>query len=370
MRSLRALLYLPLLGLAGCAGCGGRPIPTDGNTGAKIENVPAASLNAGGATFVEPVMSVWTAEFKTKTGDKVKINYQGTGSGDGINKMTSQELAFGCSDAPMNKKEVEAAAAKGGEVLHIPLVLGAVVPMYHLAGVDKPLVFTGPVLGDIYLGKIKKWNEKALADLNPGVNLPDLAIAPVFRAKSSGTSFIFTDYLSKTNPEFKAKVGAVKEIPRDVAGVGMDGNGGVAGHVQKTNGAIGYVELTFALDTKASYGVVRNRNGKDVPASLKSITAAAEAGMKEKQTAEPYSLHDLTYNLNDTAGDDVYPIAALSFALVYKKQSGDKGKAVVEFLKWAVSDEGQRLSEARNYAPLPESLRERVGEKLATVTVE
>lgn len=370
MRPLRALLVLPVLALAGCAGCGGRPIPTDGNTGAKIENVPAASLNAGGATFVEPVMSVWTAEFRTKTGDKVKINYQGTGSGDGINKMTTQELAFGCSDAPMNKKELDAAVGKGGEVLHIPLVIGAVVPMYNLAGVDKPLVFTGQVLGDIYLGKITRWNEKPLADLNPGVNLPDLAIAPVFRAKSSGTSFIFTDYLSKTNAGFKEKVGAVKEIPRAVAGVGMDGNGGVAGHVQKTNGAIGYVELTYALDTKAAFGTVRNKSGKDVPASLASITAAAAAGMKEAQAAEPYSLHDLTYNLNDTAGDDVYPIAALSFALLYKKQAGDKGRAVVEFLKWATSAEGQKLSEARNYAPLPESLRAKVGEKLAGVTFE
>ncbi len=364
--ALRSLLLLPLLAVVGCGGCGpSRPVPTGGVV---MIDAPAASLDAGGATFVQLAMNVWTDEFRIRTGEKVKINYQGTGSSDGVKKMTSKELAFGCSDAPMTKKELDTATDKHGPVLHIPMVVGAVVPMYNL-DVDKPLVFTGGVLADIFLGKIKTWNDTAIADLNPGVTLPAVAITPVFRSGGSGTSYIFTDYLSKASGEFKSKVGAVKEFPSTMAGVGMKGNEGVAEHVNKVKGALGYVELTFALDTKAKYGSVKNKGGKAVLADLASITAAAAAGMTQAQTGE-YALHELTYNLTDTAGPDAYPIAAVSYCLLYKKQPKDKGKALVAFLKWATSAEGQELSETRNYARLPADLQAKIAEKLTTVEFE
>ena len=364
--SIRCLLLLPFVAVVGCGGCGPRPVPTASPV--PPIDVPAASLDAGGATFVQLAMNVWTDEFRVRTGEKVKINYQGTGSSDGVKKMTSKELAFGCSDAPLTKKELDAATAKHGQVLHIPLVVGAVVPMYNL-DVDKPLTFTGEVLADIFLGKIKKWNDKPIADLNPGVALPAADITPVFRSGGSGTSYIFTDYLSKSSGEFKSKVGAVKEFPSTLGGVGMKGNEGVAEHVNKVKGAIGYVELTFALDTKAKYGSVKNKAGASVLADLKSITAAAAAGMKQAQTGD-YALHELAYNLTDTDGPDAYPIAAVSYCLLYKKQPKDKGKALVEFLKWATSPDGQKLSETRNYARLPDDLQKKIAEKLATVEFE
>lgn len=205
-RPLALLLTVVLVGLA--VGCGKK-----GGGGER------ANMDAGGATFVQPIMAFWTDEYREITNEKVKINYQGTGSSDGIKKMTSKEYAFGCSDAPMSKKELDDATANGGPVIHIPLVVGAVVPVYHLDGVDKPLVFTGPLLADIFLGKVKRWNDPALAALNPSANLPDLEIQPVFRSEGSGTSYVFSEYLSKVSDEFKSKVGATKAFP-DKVGVG------------------------------------------------------------------------------------------------------------------------------------------------------
>jgi phosphate transport system substrate-binding protein len=314
-------------------------------------------------------MAFWTDEYREITDNKVKVNYQGTGSSDGIKKMTSREFVFGCSDAPMNQKETADAKAAGGEVIHLPLVVGAVVPAYRLDGVEQPLVFTGPVLADIFLGKVKRWNEPAIVALNPTAKLPDLEIQAVFRSEGSGTSYVFSEYLSKVSPEFAGKVGATKAFP-DKVGVGKKGSEGVAGHIATTNGAIGYIELTYALDTKATFGSVRNKSGKDVRATLASVTAAAEVGANRPQTAAPYDLHDLTYNLTDLPGDDVYPITATSFALLYKKQPKARGKAVVEFLKWAASSEGQRMAESRNYAQLPAGLRAKVAAKLEAIEFE
>ncbi len=358
MRTPRPLaLLLPVVLAALAVGCG------------KKGGGERASLDAGGATFVQPIMAFWTDEYREITNEKVKINYQGTGSSDGVKKMTSKEFAFGCSDAPMSKKELDDATANGGPVIHIPLVVGAVVPVYHVDGLDKPLVFTGPLLADIFLGKVKKWNDPALAALNPSAKLPDLEIQPVFRSEGSGTSYVFSEYLSKVSDEFKSKVGATKAFP-DKVGVGKKGSEGVAGHIASTKGAIGYIELTYALDTKATFGSVRNKAGKDVLASLSSVTAAVTAGMGLKQTVTPYDLHDLTYNLTDLPGDGVYPITATSFCLLYKKQPSARGKALVEFLKWATSEEGQKMSENRNYAPLPADLRAKIAEKLAGVEFE
>ncbi|HEX4612942.1 MAG TPA: phosphate ABC transporter substrate-binding protein PstS [Urbifossiella sp.] len=348
-------------------------------TGCGSKDLTKVEINAEGATFVEPIMKVWTNEYLEKTGDRVRINYQGKGSGAGISQMTKKLAAFGCSDAPMNAAQLEEAGKAGGEVVHIPLVIGAVVPMYNLPGVEQPVRFTGPLLVEVFTGKVKRWDDPKLKALNPGVNLPGLDIQPVYRADPSGTSFIFSDYLAKIDPEFKKTVG-VSTTPKwpETVGIRQQKSDGVAGHINRTAGAIGYIELTYALDQKekAKFGSVRNAAGKDVLADLAGITAAAAASLDVKQTEPPYSLHELTYNLTNAPGDASYPIAGMSFAVLYQK--GDLGddaakaraKAVVEFLTWATSNEGQELAGRRNYAPLPPTLREKAAARLRTVVVE
>jgi phosphate transport system substrate-binding protein len=346
------------------AGCDRDPSPT------------ALELDGVGATFIEPIMKFWTEQYLEATCGKVRINYQAKGSGAGIASMTKREVAFGCSDAPMNAKQLAEASQNGGAVVHIPLVIGAVVPMYNLPGVAEPVKFTGPVLAAIFTGKIRKWNDGILTALNPGLNLPDLAIQPVYRAEPSGTSFIFSDYLSKVDPEFKKTVGAstMPKWPNDV-GIGQQKSDGVAGHIDRTAGAIGYIELTFALDKKATYGSVRNKAGNDILANFDSILAASDASLGEKQTEEPYSLHEMTFNLTNAGGEKSYPIAGISYGVVYQhlegeKAGGAKGKALVEFLKWTVSSEGQDLARKRNFAPLPASLREKVLARLGTISIQ
>ncbi|MBX9584214.1 MAG: phosphate ABC transporter substrate-binding protein PstS [Gemmataceae bacterium] len=379
----RSTTLAALAALAVALGCGRRPPESvgTGGTGAaadpklagELKALPAAEVNAEGATFIEPIMKFWTSEFRDRTGGKVRINYQGKGSGAGITSMTKRLVAFGCSDAPMNAEQLKAAEDTGGPVVHVPLVIGAVVPVYNLPGVDKPLVFTGPLLADLFTGKVTRWNDPRVKELNPGVNLPDLGVQPVYRSDPSGTSFIFTDYLSKVSAPFKAAVGA-KTLPNWPKGLGIaqQKSDGVAGHIARTAGAIGYLELTYALDSKdeLKYGSVRNKAGKDVRADLDSITAAAAASLGTKPTDPPYSLHELTYNLTDAPGDGSYPIAGMSFGVLYKKLPGPEGRAVVGFLRWATSAEGQELAKRRNYAPLPEALREQVKARLDGVSVE
>ena len=227
--------------------------------------------------------------------------------------------------------------------------------------------FTGPMLVEIFTGKIGKWNDAKIVAANPGLALPDLVIQPVYRSDPSGTTFIFCDFLAKVDENFKKTVG-VSNAPTWPKGVGIAQNksDGVAGHISRTEGAIGYIELTYAMDSKdrLKYGSVRNKAGKDVLANLDSITAAAEVSLEMKQTQEPYSLHELTYNLTNAEGEKSYPIAGMSFAVLYKKQEGAKGKAVVAFLRWATSAEGQDLAKRRNYAPLPASLRAKIATRL------
>jgi phosphate transport system substrate-binding protein len=364
---LSAVVVSLFAALVGCGGGGG-----GGGTAPGGGAFEAAELNGQGATFIEPIMKVWTNFYlDEKTGGKVRIDYQGTASGAGIQQLTKKTTDFACSDAPMNKTQLAEATAAGGPVIHAPLVIGAVVLIYNLEGIDKPLKFTGPALADIYLGKVTKWNDPALKALNPEVALPDLGIQPVFRSDASGTSNIFTEFLSKVSPDFKAKVGASTSptFPSGV-GIGKLKTNGVAGHVSTTKGAIGYVELTYALDKKAQFGLVKNTAGNFVRADLPSITAAAAASLKGKPTEEPYTLHDLTYSFTNADGAESYPIAAPSYALLYAKQhDGVKGRALVGFLKWCVSAEGQKMAVARNYASLPEDLAARVTAKLDTVEI-
>jgi phosphate transport system substrate-binding protein len=302
-----------------------------------------AVINGAGATFPYPIYSKWFDEYG-KAHPGVKINYQSIGSGGGIKQLTAQTVFFGASDMPMTDEQLKAAP---GPVLHFPTVLGAVVPVYNL-GADNTaqLRFSGPLLADIYLGKINKWNDPAIAKLNPGVKLPATEIAVSHRSDGSGTTFIFCDFLSKTSPEFKQKVGASTSVQWPV-GVGGKGNEGVAGIVKQTPGAIGYVELIYALQTKIPYGAVQNKSGAFVNASLDSVTAAA-AGVNMPD--------DFRVSITDPDGKDAYPISSFTWMLYYQKPADkDRAKTMVDFMKWALTD-GQKFTQALGYAPLPKSV--------------
>lgn len=353
------LAVVPLVGLLGLCGCADSSSST--STG-------VSRLNGGGATFIQPIMEEWAHAYHQATG--IEVDYQAKGSGNGIQQMTVRTLDFGCSDAPMKKAQLEEARAKGGEVLHIPLIMGAVVPVYNLPGVEKTLVFDGPTLADIYLGKVTKWNDPALQALNPGVALPDLPISPVYRAESSGTTNIFTEFLAKSSPEFKEKVGASTQPswPKGV-GTGERENAGVVGRVKNSPGTIGYVEIRFAKTNQVTYGAVKNRAGQAVLGTPESVTAAASVAIEIPQKDEPYSLHELTFSLTDAPGEQSYPISGMTYALIYKKQKAPLGRALKDFLSWCVHD-GQKYAAQLDYAPLPETLVKRIEARLEQIELE
>lgn len=336
------------LALTGCSGCG------SSNT----------RINAGGATFVDPIMQKWAAEYRKAKG--AEIDYIKKGSGYGIQQTIAKTLDFGCSDAPMSKKEVESAQ---GEVVHIPVTMGAVAVIYNVPELKEPLKLSGPVLADIYLRKITKWNDKAIADLNKGAPLPDKEITPVVRAEDSGTTNIFSEYLSKVSPEAKEKIGVSKKPKWPEGVLGQEGSDGVTGQVAKTPYGIGYVEVLYAKKNNVSTALMRNKANHFMPPEADHVTAAAAAAMATKPTAEPYSLHELTYSLTDADGEKAYPIAGVSYALLYKKQPSGKGQAIVEFLKWVVSD-GQQYAKELEYAPLPADLSAKAKARLDLVTFE
>jgi phosphate transport system substrate-binding protein len=328
-----------LAGIFSVAGCGG-----------------GDRLSGGGATFVDPIVQKWAAEYKKVKG--VSIDYVKSGSGDGIRQMVERTNDFGCSDAPMNKKEIDSAKEP---VLNVPIIMGSVAVIYNVPGLTKPLVLSGPVLADIYLGKIPKWDDEAIAKLNPGAKLPNSEIIPVGRAEGSGTSFIFTDYLSKVSPEFKKRVGASKD-PKWVQEANVlrqKGSDGVSGHVQRTEGTIGYVELFYSESNRIPAALMLNQSNKAVAPNAEGVVAAAEAALGTKPTEEPYSLHEHAYALTNMPGEKSYPIAGMSFLVLYKKQPEGKGKALKDFLHWATTD-GQQYAESLSYAPLPKDLQEKL----------
>ena len=336
---------IAMLGLAAfwAAGCGGKQPPR---------------LNAGGATFIYPMMSKWASVYDAEKG--VQVNYQSIGSGGGIQQMTAKTFDFGCSDGPMNEEQLQKARQTGGEVLHIPLVLGSVVPAYNLAEVKEPLRFTGPVLADIFLGKIKKWNDKALQDLNPGAALPDKEIVVVHRSDGSGTTYIWVDYLAKVSPEWKTKVGVGTSVNWPT-GVGQKGNEGVAGQVLRSSGSIGYIELIYALQNEIKFGLVQNREGEFIRAGLESVTAAADGSLSDIPD-------DLRFSITNAPGKVAYPISGTVWALLYVNQPAGKGQHVVDFLRWATHD-GQRYTDELSYSRLPQGLVERLEKKLDMVKV-
>jgi phosphate transport system substrate-binding protein len=301
----------------------------------------ALQINGAGATFPAPIYTKWFAEYN-KLHHNVEINYQPLGSGAGIRQLTSQTVFFGATDGPMSDEQLQAAP---GKILHFPTVLGAVVPVYNIPGVKAELKFTGPVLADIYLGKIKRWNDPAITKLNPGVTLPDTDITVVHRSDGSGTTYIWTDYLSKISPEWKSKVGVNTSINWPT-GVGGKGNDGVAGTVTQSPCSIGYVELVYALQNKISYGSVQNMAGEFVRGSVHSVTAAAAAAASKMPA-------DFRVSITNPPGKDVYPIASFTWMIFYESpKDKERAKAMVEFMKWALTD-GQKYASGLGYAPLP-----------------
>jgi phosphate transport system substrate-binding protein len=300
-------------------------------------------INGAGATFPYPIYSKWFAEYN-KIKPNVQINYQSIGSGGGIRQVTNQTVFFGATDGPMTEEQLKAAP---GRILHFPAVLGAVVPIYNVEGAAD-LKFTGQVLADIYLGKITKWNDPAIAKDNPGAKLPDTAITVVRRSDGSGTTYIWVDFLSKLSPEFKQKVGVATSVNWPT-GVGGKGNEGVAGLVRQTPGSIGYVELIYALQNKIANGSVRNASGEFVKATEQAVTAAAAATASSMPK-------DFRVSITNPQGKGVYPISSFTWLLLYEDPKDKaQARAFVDFMKWALTD-GQKFASSLGYAPLPEQV--------------
>ncbi|HTW30591.1 MAG TPA: phosphate ABC transporter substrate-binding protein PstS [Candidatus Sulfotelmatobacter sp.] len=298
------------------------------------------TLNGAGATFPNPMYSKWFNEYHKLHSD-IQINYQPIGSGGGIRQVTAGTVDFGASDMPMTDKQLQEA---GFKILNIPTVLGAVVPAYNIPGVSGEVKFTPEALAGIFLGKINKWNDKAITSVNPGINFPDKDITIVHRSDGSGTNFIFTDYLSKISPEWKSQVGADTSV-KWPTGMGGKGNDGVAGLVKQVPGSIGYIELIYAVQNNIPYGIIKNSAGTFIKASLQSVTAAAASAPKMPD--------DFRVSITNAPGKDAYPISSFTWLLIPEKSKDPaKGKILRDFLNWMVTD-GQKMTEALDYAPLP-----------------
>ncbi|HLJ89674.1 MAG TPA: phosphate ABC transporter substrate-binding protein PstS [Candidatus Angelobacter sp.] len=309
--------------------------------------VAETNLNGAGATFPNPIYSKWFSEYHNLHSD-VQINYQPQGSGAGIRQLQAKTVDFGASDGPMSDEQLAATSFK---VLHIPTVLGAVVPIYNLPGVSESLRFTPQVLSGIFLGTIKKWNDPAIAKANPGVKFPDADIVVVHRSDGSGTTYIFTDYLSKVNDDWKTKVGKNTSVNWPV-GLGGKGSDGVTGLVKQTEGSIGYVELTFALQNKIAFGTVQNAAGEFVKADMETTTAAA-ASVKDMPA-------DFRVSITNAPGKNSYPISSFTWLLVPVQWSdAGKKKVIVDFLTWML-DKGEAMTVPLDYAPLPKAVSEKV----------
>lgn len=315
----------------------------------------AQNLTAAGATFPYPIYNKWFSEY-AQAHPSVHINYQSIGSGGGKKQAGDGTVDFGASDGPMSDDELAAAKIK---LMHIPTVLGAVVPVYNVPGVSRDLNFSGDVIADIYLGKISKWNDGRIAKDNPGVSLPDKPILPVYRSDSSGTTYIFTDYLSKVSPDWLAKVGRNTAV-KWPAGIGAKGNEGVSGMVRQAPFSFGYVELIYALQNKMAYGSVKNAAGKFLQGSPDGVTAAAAAAAKNMPA-------DYRVSITNAPGATSYPISSFTWLLI-PKQFADpaKGAVVKDFLNWML-EHGESEASGMGYAPLPTQVQAMVKKTVATI---
>jgi phosphate transport system substrate-binding protein len=315
----------------------------------------SVDLTGAGATFPYPIYSKWFSEYAQRTG--VKINYQSIGSGGGIRQLSEQTVDFGASDGPMSDQEL--ASAKGGPVLHFPTVMGAVVITYNVPGLTRPLNLSGDAIADIFAGKITKWNDARIVAQNSGVTLPNSDILVVHRSDGSGTTYIFSDYLSMVSASWSSSLGKGKEIKWPV-GLGGKGNEGVAGEVKQTPGSIGYVELAYAKQNSLAYANVRNAAGRFVTPSISSVTAAAASMKLPKNT-------DYRVSIANAPGKDSYPISSMTWILVYQNQPDRvKGAKIVNFLRWAYKD-GEKAAASLDYAPLPSAMVAQLQNRLKTI---
>ncbi|HBW39201.1 phosphate ABC transporter substrate-binding protein PstS [Desulfosporosinus sp. BICA1-9] len=329
----------------------------DPSTPAGQEKAAPVNLTGAGSSFVFPLLNQQIEEYR-KNNPNITINYQSTGSGAGIKQVSEQTLDFGATDGPMTEDQQK--VAKGGKILHIPLTLGAVAVTYNAPNVPKNLKLGPAVLADIFLGKITHWNDQRIASENPGVSLPDTKITVARRSDGSGTTYIFSDYLTSVSPEWSSKVGKGTSLNWPV-GIGGKGNAGVAGVIQQTPGTIGYLELAYAVQNNLSYATMQNKEGKWIVPSLQSTSAAAAAATIPE---------DMRVSIVNAPGVDAYPIAGFAWALIYQDQKDKaKGTALVNFINWAIHD-GQNLSEELHYPKLPASLISREEVMLKSVTFQ
>ena len=349
MKYLKVTFCVALVALAlFFAACSPKGGPTAGNG--------TINLQGAGATFPNPLYQKWLSEYE-KLHPNVRIDYQSIGSGGGIKQIQAQTVDFGASDAPMTDEDLKTAP---GPILHIPTVLGAVVVTYNVPNIAQPLHLSSEVVADIFLGKIKKWDDQHIKQDNPGANLPAADITVVHRADGSGTSFVFTDYLAKVSPEWKVKVGTDKS-PQWPVGQGGKGNEGVTGQIKQQPNTIGYVELAYAVQNKLPAALIKNASGKFIEPSIDAVTAAAAAA--SAQTPD-----DLRVSITNSTGENAYPISSYTYILVYREQKdAAKGKALVDFLWWGIHD-GQQFAKDLQYAPLPAEIVKRAEAKINSIT--
>ena len=330
------MLIAALLSLYGCSG--------------------GVKLQGAGATFPNPLYQKWLSEYG-KVNPQVRIDYQSIGSGGGIKQIKEQTINFGASDSPMSNEDLKSAP---GAILHIPTVLGAVVLTYNLQGIQQPLRFSPDVVADIFLGKVKRWDDARIKADNASVNFPAVDISVVHRSDGSGTSAVFTDYLSKVSPDWKAQVGTGTS-PKWPVGLGGKGNEGVTGQVKQTPNTIGYVELAYAVQNKLPVALIKNSSGNFIEPSLDAVTAAAS----ESIASTP---EDLRVSITNAGGVNAYPIASYTYILAYQSQSdAAKGKALVDFLWWGIHD-GEKFARDLQYAPLPAEIVKRAEAKINSIT--
>lgn len=315
----------------------------------------AQNLNGAGATFPYPIYSRWFSEY-AHVNPNVHINYQSIGSGGGIRQVSEGTVDFGATDGPMNDQQMQAAKVK---TMHIPTVLGAVVPVYNIPGLNHDLNFSPDVIADIYLGKITMWNDPRLAKDNPGVSLPSKAILPVYRSDGSGTTYIFTDFLSKVSPEWSSKVGRNVSV-KWPTGIGQKGNEGVAGMVRQSPNSFGYVELIYAAQNHMPFGAVRNSAGKFLKASPEAVTNAAAAVAKTMPA-------DFRVSITNAPGATSYPISSFTWLLIPEHATDPaKARALAGFLNWML-DHGEAEAAGMTYAPLPQAVQDAVRKRIPSI---
>lgn len=318
-----------------------------------ISTVFAGNLiNGAGSTFVYPAMTKWFDVY-SKDHPDVQFNYQAIGSGGGIKQISAKTVDFGATDGPMTQEQMGEAP---GRIYHIPVVMGAVAVAYNLPGVSSLLKLTPDIIADMFLGKITHWDDSRITSINPGVTLPNDSVVIAHRSDGSGTSFIFTDYLSSVSPEWKSKVGKGTAVNWPV-GLGGKGNEGVAGILKQTPGAIGYVELAYAVKNNLSYAQIKNASGAFIEPSIESTSEAASGVVMPE---------DFRVSIVNSSNPKAYPIAGFTWVLIYKEMGGEKGQQILDFIKWAVH-EGQKYTADLYYAPLPNDLVAKIDAKLAKV---